>query len=38
MYRARVVLEFSVDMDSVVLASFIALARGINFTTLTLEH
>ena len=31
MYRARVVIEFSVDMDSVVLASFIALARGIKF-------
>ena len=31
MYRARVVIEFSVDMDSVVLASFIARARGIKF-------
>ena len=31
MYRACVVIEFSVDMDSVVLASFIALARGIKF-------
>ena len=31
MYRARVVIEFSVEMDSLVLASFIARARGIKF-------
>ena len=31
MYRAPVVIEFPVDMDSVVLASFIARARGIKF-------
>ena len=31
MYRARVVIKFSVEMDSVVLASFIARARGIKF-------
>ena len=31
MYRARVVIEFSVEVDSVVLASFIARARGIKF-------
>ena len=31
MYHAPVVIEFSMDMDSVVLASFTARARGIKF-------